>query len=68
MTESIYQVEFDGLNYMVLKGSEVIAAFEGCDEAYQAKREFETKNIPLAWQKVPPAMRVAKLQFYGRHI
>ena len=65
MTNSIYQVEFDGLSYMVLRESQVLAAFCSCDEAFDAKRSFESKRAISAWEKVPPAMRQAKRMLYS---
>ncbi len=65
MTNSIYKVEFDGLNYIVLKGEQVLAAFCSCDEAFDAKRRFEDRRNIDPWQKVPPAMREVKRLLYS---
>lgn len=65
MAHKEYQVEFNGHHYVVLEGHQELAAFDSCVEAYNAKRDFETKSFPLNWEKTPPAMRMAKRMFYG---
>ena len=62
---SHFTVEHNGQCYVVLKDGAEIAAFYDCASAYEAKRDFEQKNLPLNWQKMPPAMRWAKLAIYG---
>lgn len=63
-----YQVEFDGVNYVVVKAGRVLAAFGSCEEAYDVKRKFESTQMPVGWQKVPPAMQLAKRYFYGKSV
>ncbi|MEA3405875.1 MAG: hypothetical protein U9R28_09085 [Pseudomonadota bacterium] len=61
-----YTVEFDGINYMVLKSGQVLAAFADVESAYDAKRSFVNKNLPKNWQKVPPSIQMAKELLYGK--
>jgi len=61
-----YTVEFDGVNYMVLKSGQVLAAFADADSAYEAKRNFVNKNLPNDWKKVPPSIQMAKELLYGQ--
>lgn len=60
-----FNIEFNGYDYVVVEEGRVIVAFATLEGAFEAKREFEEKppcNIDL---KVPPAMRMAKMQLYG---
>ncbi|HHT00723.1 MAG TPA: hypothetical protein ENK73_07705 [Thiomicrospira sp.] len=63
-----YTVEYDGINYMVLKSGQVLAAFADVESAYEAKRSFVNKNLPRDWQKVPPSIQMAKELFYGKAV
>ncbi len=68
MPTSDYTVEFDGMNYVVLKCGQFLSAFVDADSAYAAKRAFSDKRLPENWQKVPPAMRFAKQKLYGHTV
>lgn len=68
MNSSNYTVEFNGYDYVVLFGARVVAAFGSSEEAYHAKRAFEDKPKPSAFDKTPPAMRLAKAQYHGQNL
>ena len=60
-----YYVECDEIGYCVVGSKGTVATFEMIDDAYNAMREFQNKSFPENWQKVPPAIRHAKQQYYG---
>lgn len=64
MNSSNYCVEFNGYDYVVLLGVQVVAAFSSSEEAFKAKRAFEDKPKLNTYDKTPPAMRMAKKIYY----
>ncbi|GKT12788.1 MAG: hypothetical protein ISEC1_P1768 [Thiomicrorhabdus sp.] len=62
---SVYQVEYDGSCYIVMKRGQALMSFDSCDSAFDAKRDFETTKYPKGWDKIPPAMQAAKRLIYG---
>ncbi|WP_029408321.1 hypothetical protein [Thiomicrorhabdus sp. Milos-T2] len=66
MNTSNYYVEFDGSDYIVLFGTNVVAAFANSDEAYSAKRSFEERPVIQQQDRTPPAMKVAKALYYSQ--
>lgn len=62
-----YYVDRDDLGYSVCNSEGTLATFTLVDDAFNAMREFQGKNFPENWQKVPPSIRHAKQQFYGAY-
>lgn len=62
-----YLVEFNGSDYVVLMGIQVVAAFATIDEAFAAKRRFQERPHVSDVDKTPPAMRMAKAQYYSNY-
>ncbi|MBO1925060.1 MULTISPECIES: hypothetical protein [Thiomicrorhabdus] len=60
-----FNIEFNGYDYVVVEQGRVIVAFSTLEDAFEAKREFEEKPACSIDLKVPPAMRLAKMQLYG---
>ncbi|WP_319381039.1 hypothetical protein [Thiomicrorhabdus sp.] len=65
METSIYQVECLGDDFAIVKNGQVVAVFDGPEEAYQFKRESEEKSQNGFFDTLPPAMRYAKQHLYG---
>lgn len=62
-----YFVEFNGYDYVVLLGVQVVAAFATMDEAFNAKRAFQDKPSMASYDKIPPAMRAAKQLYHPQN-
>ena len=58
-------VEFNGSDYLVLRGGSAIATFATIEQAFAAKRTFEDRPIIPQFDKTPPAMRNAKKRIYS---
>lgn len=65
MSTSDYQVEYDGIHYIVTRAGNALMSFDSCESAFDAKRDFENKRYPSGWDKVPPSVRYAKQLRYG---
>ncbi|QAB16084.1 hypothetical protein [Hydrogenovibrio thermophilus] len=65
MNTQDYYVDCDELGYCVANHDGVVASFSLIEDAYNALREFQSKDFPENWAKVPPAMREAKRRLYG---
>lgn len=63
-----YYVDCDDLGYCVCDANGTLATFSRIDDAYNAMRDFQSKNFPENWQKVPPSIRHAKQQYYGASV
>lgn len=60
-----YYLDCNELGYCVNNAQGTVAVFALIEDAYAAISEFRNKRFPESWQKIPPAMRQAKLKCYG---
>lgn len=60
MSNSEYSVEFNGSDYLIVYGDQVVGAFSNTKAAYETKRSLEGRPRLSAIDKTPPAMRAAK--------
>jgi len=65
MSHSDFTVECDSIGYSVLRHGQVLGSFSNVEDAFSAKRDFSSKPNPQSWEKIPPAMRLAKQVLYG---
>lgn len=65
MASQRYYVDCDDMGYCVKSNEETIVVFALIEDAYAALQEFQSKSFPDNWDKIPPAMRLAKQRFYG---
>lgn len=66
MAEQNYYIDCDEVGYCVKSDEGTIVSFALIDDAYAALRDFQSKNFPENWAKIPPAMQLAKQRCYGR--
>lgn len=66
MNTQDYYVDCDELGYCVANNDGVVASFSLIEDAYNALREFQSKDFPENWAKIPPAIRQAKQRYYGQ--
>lgn len=60
-----YHIEIDGNSFCVTCDEGLMVVFESMEEAVEAMRDFEHKQFPDQWDKVPPATRYAKQLYYS---
>jgi len=56
MKASSYRLDFQSGSYCVTCEEGTVASFGSAQEAYDAMRDFQDKQLPESWQKIPPAI------------
>lgn len=65
MNAHTYHIEQDEIGYMITSVAGDITCYGSIESAVAAMRELEEKHLPKHWNKVPPAIRLAKQHYYG---